>query len=256
MTHRLTSMKAKLQVPLGDAKDYTERDWLQYGDIPNPTTREKMIMLAIEQIIRVGPADFTAVQVCDRLGIKHPMINHYFGNRDTFMAEVNWWAYREWVKHVDRTFRAAPRDPRKRLRAFVEGEVEWAKRMGGMHILIHYPMVSQSTMTILSEQHQVEMQKLFEYHLALITVCVRDIHKGTVSDFDFDADSVPKRKLVTPPRYVLAATQISWATHGLASWNSGKHVATQHIEDRSLTSLTTQYAVNQMIKRILSFAEQ
>lgn len=249
-------MKGRTQVVIGDAQDYGSEHWLQYGDIAHPNTREKMIMLGIEQIVRVGPADFTAVQVCDRLNIKHPMINHYFGNRDTFMAEVQWWAYREWVKHVDRTFRAAPANPRKRLRTFIDGEIDWAKRMGGVHILIHYPMVSASTMQYLTEHHQAEMQKYFEYHLALITATVRDIQKKTVHPLDFDADSVPRFDLLKNPKYFLAATQISWSTHGLASWSSGKHVATQHIEDPKITSVTTKLAVDQMIKQILSIAEK
>ena len=248
-------MASKPTVVVGDARAYTADDWLKYGDVPNPSTKEKMIMLAIEQIIRVGPADFSAVHVCDRLDIKHPMINHYFGNRHVFMAEVNWWAFREWSKGVDRIFRTAPKNPKKRLRAFIEGEVEFAKRMGGMHLLINYPMVSATTMQILSDEHQAEMQKLFEYHLALITVCVRDIRKRTVSEFDFDADTIPKVKLLTPPKDFLTATQISWATHGLASWSSGRHVATQGLEDLSLTSLTTDYAVKQMVQTIVEMAE-
>lgn len=242
-------------VVLGDALDYTDKQWLQYGDVAEPTTKQKMILLAIEQIIRVGPADFNAAQVCDRLNIKHPMINHYFGNRDSFMAEVTWWAFREWSRHVDRVFRSAPSNPRKRLRAFVEGEVEWAKRMKGMHILTNYPMVSAKTMNILSEEHQSEMQKLFEYHLALVTTTVRDIHKNTISDFDFDANTVPKVQLLKNPRYFLIATQISWATHGLASWNSGKHVATQKMGEATIPQLTSQLAVSKMIDTIVDMAE-
>lgn len=249
-------MGKKPAVVIGDALNYTAKDWLKYGDIAEPNTRQKMIILAIEQIVRVGPADFTAVQVCDRLNIKHPMINHYFGSRDVFMAEVQWWAYREWVKQVDRTFREAPKNPKKRLRAFIDGEIAWAQRMGGMHILIHYPMVSASTLAYLSEHHQQEMQKYFEYHLALITVTVRDIHKQTLHPLDFDADTIPKVDLLKVPKYFLAATQISWATHGLASWNSGKHIATQNIEDSKLTALTTKIAVEKMIQTIMGIAEK
>ncbi len=247
-------MKAKEIVTMGDALSYTEKDWLKYGDNPNPKTREKMIMLAIEQIIQVGPADFTSTQVCDRLGIKRPMINHYFGSRDQFIAEVNWWAYQEWAKHVDRTFRNAPANPTKRLRAFVLGELEFAKRMGGMNILIHYPLVSSAATKILTEQHQRAMQKIFEYHLALLTVTVKDINTGRVSELSFDAENAPKKSLLLPPKYFLAATQISWATHGLASWNSGKHIATHQIGQTSLSSLTTDFAVGKMVDKIVSMA--
>lgn len=240
---------------LGDALSYTATEWLKYGDVAEPSTREKMIMLAIEQIIKVGPADFSAVHVCDRLSIKHPMINYHFGNRDNFMAEVSWWAYQEWVKHVDRVIRSAPADPRKRLKAFVEGEIAFAQRMGGMQILIQYPMVSANTMAIINEDHRAEMKRMFEYHLALLTTCIRDIHLKSVDPLDWDIDSVPKTRLLRSPKHFLAAAKISWATHGLAMWSSGKHIATQDIEDPALTTLTTKMAVDQMKKAILQMAE-
>lgn len=247
----------KVRVVTGDALSYTASDWLKYGDISEPTTREKMIMLGIEQIIRVGPADFASTQVCDRLDIKHPMVNHYFGSRAQFLAEVQWWAYREWGKYVDRTFRTAPANPRKRLKAFIEAELEWAKRMGGMNILIQYPMVSAETLELLTEQHNAEMTKMFEYHLALITVCVRDIRKGTLTPLDFDAETIPKDNLLKNASYFLAATQVSWATHGLAMWSSGKHIATQQLDQqKSAKNLSTDIAVKQMIKRIMQIAEK
>lgn len=247
-------MKVKNSVTKGDALSYTSKDWLKYGDIPEPNTRQKMIMLAIEQIIHVGPADFSSTQVCDRLNIKHPMINHYFGNRDQFMAEVNWWAYSEWHKNLDRVFRAAPADPTKRLKAFIEGEIAFAQRMGAMNTLIHYPMVSANTMALLTERHQAEMQKIFEYHLALLTVTVKDINKKTVHDLDFGVDNYPAKSLLATPKYVLAATQISWATHGLSSWSSGRHLASANIEQTAINHLTTDVAVSKMIDKIISMA--
>lgn len=249
-------MNKSKAVVVGDAREYTEKEWLQYGDIPNPNTRQKMIMLGIEQIVRVGVADFVSTQVCDRLDIKHPMVNHYFGSRAQFMAEVQWWAFQEWVKSVDRSFRSAPANPKKRLRAFVEHEVEYAKRMGGMAILIQYPTVSASTMKLLTEQHQADMQKLFEYHLALITLCVRDIRKKTVSPLDFDADSVPRIQLLKTPSDFLTATQISWATHGLATWSSGKHLATEQLDEGVIANITTALAVRKMVDTIMAMAEK
>jgi AcrR family transcriptional regulator len=245
----------KQLVTIGDALSYTESDWLKYGDNPNPNTREKMIMLAIEQIIQVGPADFISTQVCDRLDIKRPMINHYFGSRDRFIAEINWWAYQEWAKHVDRSFRNAPANPTKRLRAFILGEIQFAQRMGGMNILLHYPLASSAATKILSEEHQEDMQKIFEYHLALLTITVKDINTGKVSELNFDAENVPKKSLLLQTKYFLAATQISWATHGLASWSSGKHIATHQIENKALSSLTSDFAVGKMVDKIVSMAK-
>ena len=240
----------------GDALSYSETDWLRYGDVANPSTRQKMILLGIEQVVEVGPVDFSAVAVCDRLDIKHPMVNHYFGNRDNFLSEITWWAYQSWVRSVNHAFRSAPADPRKRLRSFINGEIEWAKKMGAVLILIHYPLVSQSTLTTVTEEHQAEMQRYCEYHLALITLCVSDIRNGTVSPIDFDEHTVPKAKLLKKPSNFLTATQISWAVHGLAAWSTGKHVPTETLGSERIGNLTSDYAVKQMIKAILAMAEK
>ncbi len=218
------------------------------------TTRDRMIQLAIDQMVERGPMDFNAADVCEQLGIKRPMINHYFGSREKFVAEAIWRAYRDWARNVDESIRNAPRNPRKRLEAFIEGEIAWARRMGPVHTLINYPMVSSTALRALADEYQEPMRLIFEYHLALLTVIARDIDQKTASDLDFTVDTVPRRSLLANPKYFLTATQISWATHGLASWSSGQHVPTATIEDLPKRSLTSEYAVRQMIKTIIAIA--
>ncbi len=239
-----------------DVSKYTSKDWLRLGDIAEPSTREKMILLAIEQIKQVGPVDFNALEVCERLDIKAPMVNYHFGNRDGFISEATWFAYELWSKVVDNTVRSAPRDATKRLRAFIVGEIEWAKRMGGMQILVNYPITSSKAQEILIENHAGQMQDIFDYHLALLCVILRDIDRGTVSDFDFDKDSLPRAEFLLHPNYLLTATHIAWATHGLASWSSGEHVPTMHMDKKAFASLTSEIAVKAMIERIVSFAKK
>lgn len=214
-----------------------------------------MIFLGIDQISDVGPVDFNASVVCELLGIKRPMLTHYFDTKEKYVAEITWTAYRLWASHVDRTFREAPANARERLRAFVEGEVEWARKMGSIHTLINYPMLSAKSLVVLTEEHQAEMQKIFEYHLALLTLTVRDIRRGKTSALDFDADSVPRLALLANPQNFLVATQISFATHGLASWSSGKHIATVNLENPSISELTGEFAARQMIATIVGMAE-
>jgi AcrR family transcriptional regulator len=239
-----------------DALKYKSADWLRFGHVTDPSTKEKMIILTIEQIVKGGPADFNALEICERLQIKAPMVNYYFGNRDGLVAEATWWAYQQWAASVERAFRDAPADPRKRLRAFVEGEVAWAKRMGGMHVLIHYPVTSSQSQQIVITKFQEPMQKLFEFNLALLTVTIRDIQRGTVHSLDFDADSIPRTEFLLTPQYLLKATQISWATHGLASWSCGKHVPTLTLESNPLNNLTAEFAVRQMIGTIVQMADK
>ncbi|MEO0024261.1 MAG: hypothetical protein RL196_702 [Actinomycetota bacterium] len=247
-------MASKAPAKLKDATKYTSKEWRALGGIAEPTTREKMIMLAIEQIKRVGPVDFNALEICERLDIKAPMVNYHFGSRDGFIAETTWFAYQMWTTQVDECIRSAPKDPVKRLRAFIKGEVTWAKRMGGMHILINYPLTSSNSQAILVEKHAQQMQKAFDYHLALLSVIIRDIDRGTVSDLEFDADSLPRKEFLLTPGYLLKATQISWATHGLASWSSGKHVPTLHMESNAFAQITSEIAANAMVEAIISIA--
>ena len=244
------------RVSTKDVSKYTSKDWLRLGDIAEPSTREKMILLAIEQIKQVGPVDFNALEVCERLDIKAPMVNYHFGSRDGFIADATWFAYQLWSVQVDAAIRNAPKDPVKRLRAFVQGEVDWAKRMGGMHILINYPLTSSKSQSLLVEKYASQMQKIFDYHLALLRVIIRDIDKGTVNDLAFDADSLPRKEFLLTPGYLLKATQISWATHGLASWSSGKHVPTLHMEKAAFANLTTEIAIKSMIDSIVDMASK
>ncbi len=249
-------MKVNSKVVIGDALSYTAKDWLRFGDVAEPTTRQKMILLAIEQITKVGPADFTAVQVCDRLDIKHPMINYHFGSRDNFMAEVSWWAHTEWYKDTVRRYTSAPADPKKRLRAWIEGELAYSKRMGGMQILIQYPMVSANALRIISDRHTAEMQRQFEHTLALLTTTVRDVQRGTVDPLDWDIDTIPKQHLLKDSKYFLTATKMAWTLHGLAMWSSGKHLSTHNIEDPKMSSLTQKFVVESMVKHIVDMASK
>jgi AcrR family transcriptional regulator len=239
-----------------DALAYTPQQWLEFGVNPEPSTREKMILLAIEEIIASGPGDFNATIVCDRLGIAYPMINHNFGDRDGLIAEAIMAAHDSWSKGVETVFKTAPADPRKRLRAFVEGEVSWAIKMQGMGVLMHYPTVSTRVSAAVSRKFGDRMRRNFEFHLALISVTVADIRAKKVSDLDFSVDDYPRTELVLKqPAAFVAATSISWATHGLALWAGGDHVATSGLARDKLEQLTAGYVMNQHIKTILAIAE-
>lgn len=234
---------------------FTGDFWRALGGDEAPTTREKMIMLAVDLIVREGPADFNALRVCEVMGLKAPTVNYHFGGRDGLFAEAAWWAYQMWARSVDDAFRSAPADPRARLRAFVEGEVAWARRMGGMHMVINYPQISSRAGHLVAEQHGEAMASFFEYHLALLAVTVRDVHRGTVHALDFDEASIPKAEFLLTPKYLLTATQISWATHGLATWSAGRHAPTRSLVLRSVGEFTTVRAVKNMISTIVDMAD-
>ncbi len=240
--------------PKSSSSGAAEFNWSEFGLTASSSTKDKMIVLAIKEIQAVGPADFNAMHVCDALGIKHPMVNHYFGNRDGLLAEATWWAYQDWSRNVRRVIRTAPANAEKRLRAFVAGEIEWAKRMGGMYLLIQYPLASRGAQAKVAEQYQADMEKIFEFHLALLAVIITDLRNGTVSPVDFDADSAPKAKLLLNPSAVITAGHIAWMTHGVASWSSGHHVSTQNFAQRGVKNLTVDIAVKKYADLIVQTA--
>ncbi len=240
---------------LRNALEYTARDWLQYGPVEEPSTREKMIMLAIEEIIEVGPADFNAMRVCDRLDIKHPMVNYHFGNRDGLLAEATWWAYQEWSKNVRESIQKAPANAEKRLRAFVTEEAKWAERMSGMYLLLQHPLASFDSQMLVKERYQAQMEAIFDYHLALLAVIILDLRSGKVSSVDFDENTIPRASLMLHPTAIITAGHIAWMTHGLASWSTGHHVSTKELDNRGTKGLSVGIAKKTYVDLIVNVAK-
>ncbi|MFA9276710.1 MAG: TetR/AcrR family transcriptional regulator [Rhodoluna sp.] len=240
---------------LSNASEYAAADWLGLGPVAEPSTREKMIMLAIEDIRDVGPADFSPMRVCDRLGLKHPLVNYHFGNRDGLIAEATWWAYQLWSKNVVDSIQKAPANPEKRLRAFVVEEAKWATRFEGMYLLLQHPLASFDSQILVKERYQKEMEELFDYHLALVAVCVADLRSGKVSSVDFDKDNLPRTLSLTNPGAVLTAGHIAWMTHGFASWSAGHHVSTKSMDARAVKNLSVGFAKKTYVDLIVKVAK-
>jgi AcrR family transcriptional regulator len=240
---------------LSDAREYTAADWLKLGPVENPSTREKMIMLAIEDIRDVGPADFSPMRVCDRLGLKHPLVNYHFGNRDGLLAEATWWAYQLWSVNVVSSIQNAPANPEKRLRAFIVEEARWAEKFGGMYLLLQHPLASYDSQMLVRQRYQNEMEEIFDYHLVLLAIIISDLRSGKVSSVDFDKDNLPRLLTVTNPHAVLTAGHIAWMTHGYASWSAGHHVSTKSMEARGVKDLTLGIAKKTYVDLIVKVAK-
>jgi AcrR family transcriptional regulator len=232
--------------------------WLKYGNNPQPTVREQMTLLAIEEIIASGPVDFNAGNICIRLGIKNPMVNYYFGGRDGLIAEATMAAHDNWIDFMHSNLQVATGSPEQRLRSWIENDIDWSQRMAGMGVLINYPMASLAAQKIVIDKFQERMQRNFEFGLALVTTLVIDVRSGKVSPMDFTIDNYPKAKLLLNMSAFTAATSIAWSTHGLAVWSSGRHIATQQIENQPLAAMnkiTTNLMVENHIKQIIKVAK-
>lgn len=241
--------------PFLDAREYTSSDWLKLGPVAEPTTREKLIMIAVEDIRDVGPADFSPMRVCDRLGLKHPLVNYHFGNRDGLLAEATWWAYQLWSANVVGSIQNAPMNAEKRLRAFVNEEAKWAQRFSGMYLLLQHPLASFDSQKLVKERYEKEMAEIFDYHLALVAVVVADLRSGKVSSVAFDKENLPRSLTITNPGAVLAAGHIAWMTHGFASWSAGHHVSTNSMDSRAVAGLSVALAKKTYVDLIVNVAK-
>lgn len=238
-----------------DATKYVEADWLKLGPVAEPSTREKIIMIAIEDIRDVGPADFSPMRVCERLGLKHPLVNYHFGNRDGLIAEATWWAYQLWSSNVVGSIQKAPADPEKRLRSFVTEEANWAKAFSGMYLLLQHPLASYNSQKLVKHRYQKEMADIFDHHLALLAVIISDLRSGKVSSVDFDKDHLPRALAFSNPGAVISAGHVAWMTHGFASWSAGHHVSTNSMEARAVAGLSVALAKKTYIDLIVKVAK-
>ena len=225
------------------------------NDSAELSTRDLMLLVSIDEMVTTGPVDFNAGVVCDRLNIKHPMVNHYFGNRDHLIAEVTVWAYRSWSHALIGAVRKAPKNAEKRIRAYIEAEIKWAKSMRSVAVLVQYPLLSSTVNTMIDDQFGAEMQRYFEYHLSIMTTLVVDLRRGTNSDLDFDISNYPRTELVLKhSREFLDATSMAWSIHGLAQWHSGTHLATTKLPRELAEVVTQKLAVQNHINQVIALA--
>jgi AcrR family transcriptional regulator len=219
------------------------------------STRDLIILASIDQIIETGPVDFNSGTVCDQLNLKHPMINYYFGSRDGLIVEATIWAYRGWSHKVMTAARNAPKNAEKRLRAYLDESLKWAKNMGAMTVLSQYPVLSKTVKTLIDDGYSVELQKDFEYHLVFLAVLITDMRSGKNSDLDFDQTNYPKSKYsLSHPRELLEATSVAWASHGIMMWRSGSHTPTNNMRKDFTAKFSEDIAMGIHIDNIVSIA--
>jgi AcrR family transcriptional regulator len=208
------------------------------------STRDLIILCSMDQMIKTGPVDFNSGTVCDLLNLKHPMINYYFGSRDGLITEATIWAYRNWSNRVLTATRNAPKNGEKRLRAYLETNLEWCKNMGALTVLSQYPLLSQAVKTLVDEGYSLEFQKDFEYHLVFLATLIIDIRSGKNSELDFDQTNYPKGKyMLTHPRELLDAASVAWAAHGVNMWISGSHTPTRNLRQEFTAKVNEELAI-------------
>ena len=220
------------------------------------STRDLIILVSIDQMAITGPIDFNSGTVCDLLNLKHPMINYYFGSRDGLIAEATVWAYRGWSDKLISAVRAAPKNAEKRLRAYIAAELEWAERMQSVTVLIQYPVLSGAVKEIVDDGYSIEFQKIFEYHISILTTLLIDLRAGTNSDLDFDQTNYPRSEYgLKHPRELIDSTSVAWSIHGISTWLSGSHTPTRNLRHEFTTKVSEKIAIHSHIENVIAIAK-
>jgi AcrR family transcriptional regulator len=219
-------------------------------------TRERMILLSIDEMLTHGPSDFNARIVCERLGVKQSMVPYHFGSRDGLIVESTIWAYRDWSHYATDILRKTSGKGEKRLRVYINAELDWASRMGPITLLVQYPMLSEPVRSRLQEKYGDEMRRKFEFHLAALADIVVDIRTGSTTPFNYDDTNYPPiENAIMHATEFLTATSISWASHGLAMWASGNHMSTQSFWKLDVGKISAKFAIKNHIDEIVATAK-
>jgi AcrR family transcriptional regulator len=205
--------------------------WLDFGDDPDPSNRDRLIYLTMREVAIVGPASFNTAGVCDALGISYPMVNYYFGNRDGLIAEAGHVTYIRYVEKLWASVEEAPRTPVDRLRAWFEAHLRLNVEIRGWGAVLNYPRFSSSIEEILDERFGDEHRSHFSLNIARLTRLVLDLWSGTVEEFPYGLDDYPREELLAQTEAIKVVATLSWATLGVAVWRSGRHTPSKGLSD-------------------------
>ncbi len=237
------------QVPAYRSLD--EAYWTRFGSNPEPSMREKILIVTVDDVGRVGPSAFNAKVVCEALGVSFSLINHYFGSRDELIAEA---AIRSYQYYVDSLWAAArsKKKPEERLRAWLERSLSWSRQYSGLGALLNYPTASLDVTHIITEKWSDTLKAWGTVNLARLLQLVKDVRSGKVTDIEIDVDNIPKANLLKDARANMAMASVGWAILGLAVWSAGKHLPTGGIDE---TKPLEKIAIEYHLKTILDIAK-
>jgi AcrR family transcriptional regulator len=203
--------------------------WLDFGDDPEPSNRQRLIYLTMREVAIVGPASFNTGGVCDTLGISYPMVNYYFGNRDGLIAEAAYVTYVRYLEKLWAAVEAAPRTPVDRLRAYLQAHLRLNVEISGWGAVLNYPIFSASIAQILAERFGDDHRQHFELNMARLSRLILDLWEGQVTQPLYTLDDYPREALIAHATLMAATATLSWGTLGVAVWRSGRHAPSRGI---------------------------
>jgi len=209
----------------------TDEYWLRRGDQAQPPMRLKILYVTMEEVARTGPGAFNVANVCDRLGITYPMVNHYFGNRDGLLAEAAHMVYERFVDDVWAAVERAPENPRDRLAAWIRAEIAETTAMGGWSSILNYPLSAREVSQQIYAMHGQQMGEAFELNMARLALLIKDVRGGEVTKVLYRRGRVPRAELLADSELQALVPTIVWSTFGAAVWTSGQHLPSRKVPE-------------------------
>lgn len=201
-----------------------DRYWLRFGGAAQPTMRLKILYVTFDEIAKSGPGSFNVASVCDRLGITYPMVNHYFGSRDALIAEGAYMVYERYVDKLWAAVVAAPRNPRDRLAAWILAQIKETDEMGGWGAILNYPLAAKEVSEEITANFGGAMRRGFELNIARLSMLIKDIRGGEVTDSDFVVGRIPGQEMLDDPELQALLPTVAWGVIGAAVWLAGRHL--------------------------------
>jgi len=227
--------------------------WLKFGSEPQPTMRLKILYVTFAEIAKAGPASFNVASVCDRLGITYPMVNHYFGGRDSLIAEAAHMIYGRYVDKLWAAVEAAPRNPQDRLAAWIVTQIRETDEMGGWGAVLNYPLAAKEVTAEITAKFGREMARGFELNIARLATLIKDIRRGEVSNPDWPKSAIPRQEMLEDPEIRALLPTVAWGVIGASVWLAGRHLpATGVIAE---LDSTLEHAVESHVKTLLTLIE-
>lgn len=226
--NRARSNAVANQVPAERTLD--EAFWERFGAGPNPSMREKIVLVTIDDVGRVGAATFNVKLVCQELEVSQSLINHHFGSRDELIAEaaIRW--YELYVEALWSAALDAKQTPEARLRAWLNENVEWSRKFNGMSALLDYPTASSDVTEMINRNHRGVLTEIAELNLARLVSLVVDMRAGEVGLYALQRGAVDRSMLMRDEHTTKVAGSIAWAILGMSVWTAGVHLPTTHVE--------------------------
>ena len=225
-----SSARELMMFPPHDGDDLAPL-WLDFGDDPEPSNRDRLVYLTMREVAIVGPASFNTSDVCDALQISYPMVNYYFGNRDGLIAEA---AHVTYVRYVDKLWaavRAAQRTPVDRLRAYLQAHLRLNVEIRCWGAVLNYPIFSRSIAEVLDERFGEDHRRHFELNMARLAQLILDVWEERVADVEHALDDIPREELLANEALMGAVATLSWGTLGVAVWRSGRHTPSRGVAE-------------------------